>query len=641
MPRLRNATSNFAMGELSPLLAGRSDITLYKNGAEKLTNMQPLAQGGVTTRPGLRNVATLPGPIITVIPYVFSATARYLLALSDQRLDAYSADTNTYLHTITGCPWTGAQIPTLNWLHSLDTLLIFSGTGDLVPQRVQRSTSILFARDAMPIEVPPFYRYGDTTITLAVTVVGAVGTTGTFTFSTATITALWVGRQLRRRGKRLRIDTFIGTTSGTYTYLEDSTGHPTAADTDWEEEAWGPERGYPSCGEFIDGRLALAGSPSQPTGFWASKSGAFFNWDVGTATDGDAIVESIFGSQAGPVRHMVAQERLQIFTESDAWRATGSVDKPITPTTIGFRRIGPVGVSRTPPARYDSATMFLDIAGGTLREVFGDESSGRYTMDPISYVGQHLVRHPVSMTVRRPDRDRHETFLAMVLEDGAAVVFHSVRTEKIQAYFEWITDGTFLRIVGCGQDLYAVVERAAGVVRLERFYPDGAPLDGAVAATSGARTRTFGGFAALAGQTVAVVSRGHDLGETTVDAGGVITLSAAQPAVFEIEAGLRFTQTIRPMPVDFDLPDGPARGLQKRLLRCFVQTRASGQFVVQGNRVIFPHQGDDVDTPPTEFNGISEFRLLGVSREAQFDLTVEQAMKLSLLSLTREVSIGG
>lgn len=639
MPKLRQATSNFAMGELSPLLAGRSDIALYRNGAASLLNRQPLAQGGTETRPGTVHVAALPTGPVVVIPYVFSATARYLLALSDGRLDAYSADDNTYLHTITGCPWTAAQIPALNWLHALDTLLIFSGTGDLLPQRVQRSTSTLFVLDDMPIEVPPFYRYGDTTITLAVTAVGAVGTTGTGTFSTGVITADWVGRQINRLGHRMRIDTFVDVDEFTYTYLEVSTGDATAATTDWEEEAWGPERGYPSCGEFIDGRLALAGSPSQATGFWASKSGAFYSWDVGTGADGDAIVESIFGSSAGPVRHMVAQERLLVFTESDAWRVTGSTDKPITPGTVGFRRIGPVGISRTRPARYDGATMFLDIAGRTLREVMGDESTGRYTMDPVSYIAEHLIRGPVSLTVKEPNQ-RAETLLALALEDGTAAVFHSVRNEKIQAYMPWETDGLFKQIVGCGVDLYAQVERN-GSLYLERFDADAAPLDGSLRVESAGHTRVFGGFGHLAGLTVGIYSRGHDLGDATVDAGGVITLSSSQPEVYEIAAGYRYTQRITPMPVDFDLQDGPARGLRKRLIRAWVQTYAAGQFVVQGDAVSFVAQGDDVDTEPTPISGISVFRLSGVSHEAQFDLTVEQAQKVTVLSITREVSVGG
>jgi hypothetical protein len=87
--------------------------------------------------------------------------------------------------------------------------------------------------------------------------------------------------------------------------------------------------------------------------------------------------------------------------------------------------------------------------------------------------------------------------------------------------------------------------------------------------------------------------------------------------------------------------DGPARGLRKRLVRAWVQTYAAGQFVVQGDAVAFVFQGDDVDTAPTPINGISTFRLSGVSHEAQFDLTVEQAQKVTVLSVTREVSVGG
>ena len=36
MPKLRSGQTNFTSGELSPLMAARSDVKLYANGAEKL-----------------------------------------------------------------------------------------------------------------------------------------------------------------------------------------------------------------------------------------------------------------------------------------------------------------------------------------------------------------------------------------------------------------------------------------------------------------------------------------------------------------------------------------------------------------------------------------------------------------------------
>jgi hypothetical protein len=76
MPRVREATTSTIAGELSPLMAGRGDTKIYRNGAAKLTNRAPLVEGGTRTRPGLAQIANLTasGTAFKGADFVFSGT---------------------------------------------------------------------------------------------------------------------------------------------------------------------------------------------------------------------------------------------------------------------------------------------------------------------------------------------------------------------------------------------------------------------------------------------------------------------------------------------------------------------------------------------------------------------------------------
>lgn len=636
MTRVRVAQSNFALGELSPLVAARSDIAVYRNGAARLLNRRPLSTGGTATRHGSRFVAAMPAAPARLLEFEFNAEQRYVVALSPGRLDAWLPD-GTPCAPVTGCPWTATMLGELTWTQSADTLLVFHR--GMTPQRILRTGVTTFARGDMPIEVPPFARFADAAITASVSGVGGVGSTATVTFSAGVLTPAWVGRWFRYRGKRAVFTAYASPTQGTIQWRDVADGTDTGATVDWQEQAWTPEAGYPGCGAFMDGRLWVAASIAQPTGVWASKVGAWFNFDPAAAQDGDAIAEAVPGQ--GRVLHLAPAERMLVLLDRGIFFVPGSDTQPVTPSRIAFRKVSEHGtLPATRPVLFDGATVFVDHTGRTARELVWVDTAQSYTADAVNLLAEHIVHQPRCMAALYGTRTRPERLAFAVNDDGTVAVFHSIRTERVQAWMPWDTDGAWREVAAVDQDLFALAERN-GQWWLEKLDERWAALDGAAHATSAARTRTFSGFAHLAGRTVGVVTRGHDLGDLVVSPSGVITLTDAMPAVFEIEAGLRFRQVIRPMPVDVDLEDGPARGLMKRLLRAIIQTDSSGQFRVDGKAVLLTFQGDDFDNPPVPATGLFEVRLLGVNRECQFDVTVAGAQRVTVLGITREVFVNG
>ena len=81
MPRANLLQSAFNAGELGPRLAARVDFAKYRNAGARVENLIPLAQGGVTRRPGTRFVAPAADHAKRprLLPFEFSTEQAYVL----------------------------------------------------------------------------------------------------------------------------------------------------------------------------------------------------------------------------------------------------------------------------------------------------------------------------------------------------------------------------------------------------------------------------------------------------------------------------------------------------------------------------------------------------------------------------------
>lgn len=629
--KIRAAQSSFSLGELTPLMAGRSDLAQYRNGAARLLNRRLLAQGGTDTRPGARFFAASPQADARLLPYEFSQSQRYLAVLKNAGADFFQPD-GTACTGFGSAPWVTAQLRDIRFCQSADTLLLFHPSWQ--PQRVQRTSATVFTLANMPIEYYPFDRFVDPGVTCLPS--GGAGAV-TLTFNTGVWAATVVGEFIEYKGRRLTVTGFVSATVLNATWVDSSSGLTIDASIDWKEQAWSARKGWPICGAFFDGRLAVGGTENLPNTVWLSKAGAFFNFQTGT-NDGDAISEIATGQRSGRMQHLFAASRLIAMTDAACHAFIGSTNGAITPKTVALRRSSETGSSSLAPAEIDGATVFVDRSGALMREIVINESANTFDADAVSLLAEHLIRQPTAITVMRGTPTRPETYAMLITADGTLISYHSLRKERITAFVEWNTAGFFRDVCAVGTDLFALTERS-GTWRIEKFNDTAAPLDCSERVTSGVKTRTFAGFTHLASQTVAVVSRGHDLGDIAVDGAGTITLTDNLPEVFELEAGFRYSQILRPMPADADLPAGPARGLMKRLLSVHVQVDRSGQLQVNGRRVLLNFQGDNFDEAPASKTGVLRAKMLGKSIECQFDIEVLGAQKVTILSVTREISM--
>jgi hypothetical protein len=77
--KVQYALTNFAGGEISPRLTGRTDIRKYATSCRTLENFDLVPHGGARKRSGTRHVADQPDDEVTLKPFVYSTEQAYTL----------------------------------------------------------------------------------------------------------------------------------------------------------------------------------------------------------------------------------------------------------------------------------------------------------------------------------------------------------------------------------------------------------------------------------------------------------------------------------------------------------------------------------------------------------------------------------
>lgn len=650
MPKLRLAQTNFSAGEFSEQLAARSDVAVYRNGAAALANFRLHYQGGAESRFGTRYLATLGFSPAKLVPFVFSPDQSYIHAFSNARDDIY--DTAGALATsLTAAPWTTAMLARLNWAQQGDTMIVVHP--DLAMQAIARTGATTFTRAAFAFETEtisgntkikqPYFKFAPITMTMAPSATTGAGITLTLSAPGAFVTggSGHTNTIVRYKQKQILVTAVASATSATGTVIETLPG--TTADVDWDEQVFSTVRGYANSVVWHGDRLWFGGSKSHPIGLWGSRVGAYFNFDAGTGLAAEAIWENAPASLLSEIRHLLDFRHLLVYGDRSLLYVPSAPDTPIKPDTMQITHQQPYGASYVRPQNFDGAAAYVQSSGLVAREGLWVDTDQAYNASQISGLASHLISAPTEIAAFYGGESvLDESYLLLVNGNGNLSVFHSVRSEKMAAWVPWTTAGTFKAVCTTPGKIFVAVERvlnAATVWTLETFDEARAPLDCALRATSGSPTKVFTGFGHLNNTVVDVVTKGHYLGLYT-PAGGTITLGAADPEVTEIEAGFGYEPTFTPMPADFDLQDGAARGLKKRMIRALLVVNGVTGLTVQGKNWLPDFQGDDFATVPVGKTGVIEMRLNGVGHEAQFDVTIPRGRKGTMLGLTRELYAG-
>ena len=451
--------SIFSCGEISPDFYAQNNI----HGVAKLENIDVLQSGGLTRRPGLKSIGNAHNDAI-IVPFPINETEKYLLIFYDRAIDIYY--NNTKIETM-AAPWRTTDLRTLQYAQRFNT--IFFVHPNYIPYVFTKQTTgfdlsvfQFHANSDLSVNVP-FARFEETTgISFSITSSDIDLNHATFTASADYFTANSVGQRINAISKQWVVESVqnarvaIVYTNGDFSFP----GSPVYA---WSESVFSNRRGWPSCITFHQNRLVFAGTPSLPNAVWLSKTGDYYNFDVGTGLDDDAIYTTLLSAQHHNICTLVSSDKLQVLTSIGEWAISGN---PLTPSSVNIKQHTSVGSMMNrylPPQQIEGSTVFISKSGKDIRELDLDALGENYNATDLCVFSKHLMNNPISMAY---DANRHKLFI--VMSNGDMALLHKYSNTDISAWGTYKTDGQFKYVCVFDDDVYVIVQRQ-NVNMLEKF----------------------------------------------------------------------------------------------------------------------------------------------------------------------------
>ena len=438
-------------------------------------------------------------------------------------------------------------------------------------------------------------------------------------------------------------NTFTFTAGANATSAAAGGGTPTlethAPVTEWSEQSYSALRGFPAAVAFHQNRLWYGGTLGQPDGLWGSKTGTFFNFDVGEAADNDALDLTASIGDINTIRHIISNKDLHVFTSTDEFIVPALQGAVTTPTNASIERQTSFGSSFLRPYLYDGATVFVDSSGSMVREfIFSDAVKG-YTGQPISTLSSHLINTPIQMAMLSGAIGRAENYLFIVDADGSIAVFNSNRVEQRAGWTQFTSQGSFHSVCVIDTRVYAVVKFDKGDGTNKYFLCEFSnSFNTDLAKTYSGTNGVFSVSSDFAnGAVVDVVNGTFYLGSFTVS-GGNVDVSSVDSSISSAEIGLKFDVTLKTNPIDAQVADGPLTGEFRTVQRVVLDLNNTLSVTVNNTNLIIRQVTDDMSQPRNAVTGKQEFRLLGFGRDPQITITQNAPLALQINSIVAEVA---
>ena len=680
--------SNMTRGELDPQIKGRIDIDAYYSGVAKATNVLAIPQGGLKKRPGMEYIGTAAANG-RMEAFAFSTDTQYLLVFSNAKMEIYKDDTlitningsgNDYLTT----PWTLAQVQEMDFIQSLNTMIIVHE--DVAPRKIVRgasdSTWTITDLSSSSLTNIPTYDFNDAssptpTSQVQQIVFNNANPSDRFKLSLngvlteeivyaggSTADELAATQQNIKRAlldHPLLVSDSIGISSpAAPTSRFDVTFSNSNAD-DWDvisatqiqvqnvgfdttttittpgvarkEAVWSSTRGWPRTVTFHEGRLWFGGSKSLPNTIWGSNVSDFFNFDTGKSFDDNAVIATLDTDQLNAINAIFSNRTLQIYTTGGEFFVDAS---PITPENIAVKPQTRYGCKRVRPVSLSGQTYFIQRTGNVLNNfVYSDTVNGNVA-EPVSILSPHLIDNPTQMAVKRGSSSSDVNYIYLVGTNGTLTVFNTVPSQAIEAFTEWVTTGNIKSVAVVDDTLYFLVEREINSSTVYYIEKENANTNtDACTYNASLGSATFSGLTQLEGEEIVIKADGANQAKDTV-ASGQVTLGASATIA---EGGLEFTPTITTMPINVGLQNGSNIAKKKRIRRCSLELYNTNGVIVNSERISDKTIGQDQFDAPSPQSGIRRMYLGGWSTTAQITITQDTPFDMQILNIIYEVDV--
>lgn len=603
--------TSFIAGTLDQQARARSDTALYRNGAASLRNCLLLSAGGAISRWGSRYLGTLAG-VPRMHEFSFSLDQSYVAVFLNGAVSFFFASDGVPAGTLVGTPWTWADLPALSVTQGGDFMWVaHENYPTQLIRRVGAASWVLETLNFDGVQGTPFFRYERS----SVTAVWDSGT-GLVTFSSAWPFASGMAfRMWDVTAKIYRYGTMGSPASATEVPVSWETPAPPsgAATRLWFEPAFSVARGYARTVCLHQQRLVMGGTRSAGDAVFLSAAGQYWNFDLGTALDGDAISFSLGSSGVQRIVHTISGPQLTFFTERGVFYVPEQETRPLTPASIRWRMAAPHGANNARPGAFDGGVIFPQSEAQVVRDVAYNLQNQNVSSEAISLPATDILGTVVDAAYMPSAPNRPEQYAFFVNSAGNIALFHSIREQRVAAWAEWTTQGAYRAVGVAGRSVFVAVERW-GAFFLERFDP-------ALAFDCGIQDTTPDlAIPHLVGVQVHGRSGNNYLGPGTTGAGGAVTLESQTPEAggvdsgIVVELGLAFDWWIDPLPPVFDLPDGTLAQRTQRILETHVNLYRARSARVSANALTLLVDGLDASAAPASRDGWWMTRHLGFAR---------------------------
>ena len=428
-----------------------------------------------------------------------------------------------------------------------------------------------------------------------------------------------------------------GDASNTVSFTKSANGSPR------KEDVWSSTRGWPNSVCFYEGRLVFGGTQSKPQSIFFSKAGDFFNFDTVDTDDDDGIFATISTRKLNDVIDVYPGRNLQIFTSGAEFAVTS---RPVTPANVQITPQTAHGASNIEAQDVDGSTIFVDRHGKSLLSFLYSFNEDAYTTDDRSVLASHLINQPVDMALLAGTASDDANWLFIVNSDGNATILNTLRSQDINGFTTWKTNGDIKSVCVVDDELYISVERSINSVTrlyIERWDFNYMLDCSTKAARSGSDVT---GLEHLNGEEVSVLvdTENYVLDKRTVSSNKIV-LDSNEEYSGDYEVGFVFVPTIKPMPLNTNIGSGENQMRLKKIIRMNLRVYESSGVYINDLPVPIRAFGPAGDTSPltpepiTPTSGIIEdiYDINGWAREPIPTITCPDPTPLHLQMIEYEV----
>lgn len=251
----------------------------------------------------------------------------------------------------------------------------------------------------------------------------------------------------------------------------------------------------PNCVCYFQQRLTFAGSNANPTTFWMSQPGSFYNFNYSNPTqDDDAITGNIVSLEVNAIRSMVPMPGgLIMLTTKGAWQVSGGGSAQ---TSTGITPVNATAVPQAYNGAHDhlqpivcgSDVVYVQSKGSIVRDLSYNIYANIYTGTDISVLSNHLFLG-YQITEWAYAEEPYKIIWA-VRNDGQLLNLTYMKEQEIYGWAHCDTLGLYKSVAAITEGnidaVYVVVDRylqGRWVKMIERFddrmftYSDSNPLN--------------------------------------------------------------------------------------------------------------------------------------------------------------------